>query len=33
MVRTTVEFDHREEMFGLALANDALVLQAQLVLP
>ena len=33
MVKTTVEFDHREEMFGLALANDALVMQAQLVLP
>ncbi len=33
MVRTTAEFTHREEIFGVALANDALVFQAQLVAP
>ncbi|HTJ81974.1 MAG TPA: porin [Polyangiaceae bacterium] len=33
MVRTTVEFEHREEMFGLSLANDALIFQAQLAAP
>ena len=33
MVRSTVEFEHREEMFGLSLANDALIFQAQLAVP
>lgn len=33
MVRTTVEFDHREEIHGLSLSNDALIFQAQLVAP
>lgn len=33
MVRSTVEFSHREEINGLSLANDAALLQAQLALP
>jgi hypothetical protein len=33
MVRITAEYTHREEMFGLSLENDAVVLQAQLVAP
>jgi hypothetical protein len=33
MVRISAEYTHREEMFGLSLANDAVVLQAQLVAP
>lgn len=33
MVKSTVEFGHREEIHGLSLANDALLVQAQLALP
>ncbi len=33
MVRGTAEFQHREEMYGVALSNDALWFQAQLVAP
>ena len=33
MVRLTAEYTHREEMFGLSLENDAVILQAQLVVP
>lgn len=33
MVRVTAEYQHREEMFGLSLENDAVILQAQLVVP
>lgn len=33
MVRITAEYTHREEMFGLSLENDAVILQAQLVVP
>jgi hypothetical protein len=33
MVRISAEYTHREEMFGLALENDAVILQAMLVAP
>jgi hypothetical protein len=33
MVRITAEYTHREEMHGLSLENDAVILQAQLVAP
>ncbi|MFO0549100.1 MAG: porin [Polyangiaceae bacterium] len=33
MVRGTVEFTHREEIYGLSLDNDAALFQAQVLLP